>query len=238
MATILTVDDESGIRDFLADTLVDEGHEVFQAGDGFAALEQLADRPIDLAIVDFRMPGRIDGMELVRRIRAERPETQVILLTAHGSIGMAVEAMRLGAFDFLEKPLAGPDELRRLVRRALNWRAAPRAALAAAPVAPSRDDEPPAPPAPRDITPLGLLVRLSREMKRRHVYNVAATYAAVAFIALQAAELVLPALPVIPSWSYSALVALAAAGFPAALALGWIFDVKVSRTGRARMLNA
>lgn len=233
MATILTVDDESGIREFLADTLTEAGHEVLQAANGRAGLDQLAERPLDLAIVDFRMPGEIDGMELVRRIRAERPETQVILLTAHGTVGMAVEAMRLGAFDFLEKPLAGPEELRRLVTRALNWRGVARPATApstnAADVAAGSAEAP---------GPRGALRRLSEEMKRRHVYNVAATYAAVAFIALQTAELILPVLTMVPAWSYQALVALAIGGFPAALALGWIFDVKVSRTDRARMLHA
>ena len=231
MAVILTVDDESGIREFLADALTEVGHEVEQAGQGSEALERLADRPFDLAIVDFRMPGEIDGISLVRRIRAEWPETQVILLTAHGTIGMAVEAMRLGAFDFLEKPLAGPDELRRLVSRALAWRGAGRAQQAPQPA-----PEPPAVAVEKGAR--GLLVRLGREMRRRHVYNVAATYAAVAFIALQAAELILPVVPMVPGWSYGALVAAVLAGFPAALALGWIFDVKVSRTDRARMLDA
>lgn len=236
MAVILTVDDESGIRDFLADALTEVGHEVEQAGQGAEALERLADRPFDLAIVDFRMPGEIDGISLVRRIRAEWPETQVILLTAHGTIGMAVEAMRLGAFDFLEKPLAGPAELRRLVSRALAWRGATRAQLP--PPAPEPAGEGGGERRGGEGSPPGLLVRLSREMKRRHVYNVAATYAAVAFIALQAAQLILPAFPVIPAWGYEVAVAATLAGFPAALALGWVFDVKVSRTGRARMLDA
>jgi hypothetical protein len=60
----------------------------------------------------------------------------------------------------------------------------------------------------------------------------------VAFIALQAAELILPAVPLVPAWGYTALVALALTGFPAALVLGWVYDIKVSRTDGSRMLDA
>src|SRR5512141_2590111 len=72
-------------------------------------------------ITDLKMP-RVDGMELVRKARAEQPEMEVIVLTAHGTVATAVEAMRLGAFDYLGKPLSGPDELRLVVARALERR--------------------------------------------------------------------------------------------------------------------
>jgi two-component system response regulator AtoC len=72
-------------------------------------------------ITDLKMPG-LDGMSLLRKMRAEQPEVEVIVMTAHGSVDNAVEAMKLGAFEFLQKPLSGPDELRLLVQRALEHR--------------------------------------------------------------------------------------------------------------------
>jgi two-component system response regulator AtoC len=68
-------------------------------------------------LTDLRMPG-MDGMALLRRVREAQPETEVIVITAHGKVDSAVEAMRLGAFDYLQKPLGSPAELRLLVRRA------------------------------------------------------------------------------------------------------------------------
>ena len=229
MATILVVDDEAGIRDFLADVLSDAGHDLAQAADGLEAIEQLSDRPFDLVFVDLNMPGGMGGLDVLRRARAEWPETQFVVLTAHGTVDTAVEAMRLGAFDFLQKPIAGPDELRRLVARALNWRATHLArqrdantTTAPAAASPSRESRRhSAAPVPAGRS---MIARFLWELKRRHVYNVSATYAAIAFIALQSAELVLPALPV-PAWSYTMLVALVIGGFPVAIVLGWVYDL-------------
>jgi two-component system, NtrC family, response regulator AtoC len=122
MAHILIVDDEEGIREFLAGALEDDGHHTTQAADGLAALHQLHSRSFDLLLTDLRMPGALDGMDLVRKARAELPEMEVIVLTAHGTVDVAVEAMKLGAFDFLQKPLESPSELRLLVHRALERR--------------------------------------------------------------------------------------------------------------------
>ena len=125
--------------------------------------------------------------------------------------------MRIGAFDFIEKPISSPDALRRLVARALNWRSEP---------APARVVETTiAEPAPV-ITkgPLAAVGAFLWQLKRRFVYNVAATYAAVGFITLQAVELILPVLPV-PGWFYPALVGVVIAGFPVALAAAWVYDV-------------
>ncbi len=72
-------------------------------------------------ITDFKMPG-LDGMSLLRKARAESPETEVVVLTAHGTVAGAVEAMKLGAFDYLDKPLSGPDELRLVASRAMERR--------------------------------------------------------------------------------------------------------------------
>ena len=122
MAQILVVDDEPGIRDFIAEALEDEGHVVTREGDAMAAMARLRARAFDLMLTDLRMPGVLNGMDLLRSARAETPEMEVIVLTAHGSVELAVEAMKLGAFDFLQKPVSGPAELRMLVARALERR--------------------------------------------------------------------------------------------------------------------
>jgi two-component system response regulator FlrC len=122
MAKILIVDDEAGIREFLADALGDEGHETATAADGMAALAELHARAFDLMITDLRMPGALDGIDLLRKAKTDQPEMEVIVLTAHGTVDTAVEAMKLGAFDYLQKPVSSPSELRLLVSRALEHR--------------------------------------------------------------------------------------------------------------------
>jgi CheY-like chemotaxis protein len=227
MARVLSVDDEEGIREFVAEVLREAGHDVAQAADAGEALGALEDGPFDLMLVDLKMPGELSGMDVLRRARAEWPDMQVIVLTAHGSVSAAVDALKLGAFDFLEKPIASPAELRRLAARALNWRATPksqRTAVAPAEIAIERRSG-------ACDGARGGLRGLLWQLKRRHVYNAAATYAAGGFIVLQGAELLLPALPV-PGWSYTALAGAVIAGFPVALMLGWIYDI--SATGLRR----
>lgn len=119
MSRILIVDDEDGVREFMAEVLEDEGYEVDQARDGAEALTKLEAAAYQLLLSDLKMP-RMGGMELVRRIRGEQPELEVIVLTAHGSVADAVDAMKLGIFDFLQKPLESPTQLRLLVARALE----------------------------------------------------------------------------------------------------------------------
>ena len=121
MARILVADDEEGIRSFLAEALERDGHEVEQAEDGAVALARLQRQSFDVLLTDLQMP-EMDGMTLLTRVREETPETEVIVLTAHGSVSKAVEAMRKGAYDFLEKPVDGPAELRLLVNRAVERR--------------------------------------------------------------------------------------------------------------------
>ena len=121
MARILIADDEAGLREFLGDTLRLDAHEVVEANDGRDAARHLDERGFDLVITDLRMP-HMDGLSLLRKIRAEQPEVEVIVLTAHGSVDSAVEAMKLGAFDYLEKPIGSPDQLRLLATRALERR--------------------------------------------------------------------------------------------------------------------
>jgi two-component system response regulator AtoC len=121
MAHVLVVDDEEGLRTFLGETLELDSHEVSQAADGRQAIDLLETRGYDLVISDLKMP-HVDGMELLRWLRAEQPEVELVLLTAHGDVRTAVEAMRLGAFDFLQKPIGSPAELRLVARRALERR--------------------------------------------------------------------------------------------------------------------
>jgi len=118
-ARLLVVDDEEGVRTFLADALTDAGHAVAQASDGEAALAMLGKTAFHLVLTDLRMPG-VDGMALLQTIRRESPDTEVIVLTAHGSIENAVEAMKHGAFDYLQKPISSPAALRLTVARALE----------------------------------------------------------------------------------------------------------------------
>ncbi|MFT7623971.1 MAG: two-component system response regulator AtoC [Myxococcota bacterium] len=132
MARILVVDDEEGIREFVADALEMDGHRCTTAPDGRAAADRLDRQAFDLLLTDLKMPG-MDGLELLRKVKADQPDVEVIVLTAHGTVDVAVDAMKLGAFDFLQKPISGPGELRLLVKRALERRdlvlAGERAAL-------------------------------------------------------------------------------------------------------------
>ena len=121
MARILVADDEPGLREFISDSLELDDHTVVPAKDGREAARLLDERGFDLVLTDLKMPG-LDGMGLLRKVRAEQPEVEVIMMTAHGTVDNAVEAMKLGAFEYLQKPISGPDELRLLVGRALERR--------------------------------------------------------------------------------------------------------------------
>src|SRR5438128_1242375 len=135
--TILVVDDEENIRHTLRGVLADEGFEVLEAPDGRRALELLKHVAPRLAIVDVWMP-EMDGIELVERMRNQAPGVPIIVVSGHGTIETAVRVIRLGAFDFLEKPFP-LDALLSVVGRALgtNAAAAETAAPAAAGAAPS-----------------------------------------------------------------------------------------------------
>ncbi len=119
MARILVVDDEDSLREFLVEALEGAGHEVLEADGGAAALERLATANVQLVITDLKMPG-VDGMEVVRHVRADHPDVEIVVLTAHATVDSAVEGMKLGVFDYLQKPLSGPAELRLLAERALE----------------------------------------------------------------------------------------------------------------------
>ena len=122
MTRVLVADDEEGIRSFVAESLELEGHEVLQAADGASALAMLEAAAFDVLVTDLKMPG-LDGMELVRRLRASQPDLAIVVLTAHGTVEVAVEAMKLGARDFIEKPISSLAQLRLVVARAAEHRA-------------------------------------------------------------------------------------------------------------------
>ena len=131
--TILVVDDEANIRHTLRGVLSDEGYDVVEAQDGRRALEVLERQVPKLAIVDIWMP-EMDGIELVSRMRQQAPELPVIVISGHGTIDTAVRVIRMGAFDFLEKPFQ-LDALLRVVDRALGGTAErPAVAMGASPM--------------------------------------------------------------------------------------------------------
>jgi two-component system nitrogen regulation response regulator NtrX len=105
MSSILIVDDEAGVRASLGGVLRDEGYAVDAVDSGEACLEQVGRRPYDVLLLDIWLPG-IDGLTTLARLRERHVETQVIMISGHGSVESAVRATKLGAFDFIEKPLS------------------------------------------------------------------------------------------------------------------------------------
>lgn len=118
--TLLIIDDEKNIREGLAANFELEGYNVKLAENGKQGLDLISKGDIDLVITDLRMPG-ITGEEVLRKVSSESPGIPVIVLTGHGSIDSAVDAMRNGAYDFLTKPL-NLDRLTLIVKRALSTR--------------------------------------------------------------------------------------------------------------------
>ena len=119
--SILLADDEEKILKTLGRALRDDGHEVTTAANGREATRWLNDRAFDLLVIDFLMPDRT-GLDVIRELAASTPEAErpaIVMMTAHGSIESAVEAMKLGASDYLQKPFE-VDELLVLARRALE----------------------------------------------------------------------------------------------------------------------
>ena len=120
MRKILVAEDERNLREGIAEAFRDAGHEVVEAADGEQALEEVRAQLFDLVITDYRMPG-MDGLELVRRIRMVNDQVAVIMITAYGTVEGAVEAMRLGAYDYIQKPFQ-LEELELKAERALEHR--------------------------------------------------------------------------------------------------------------------
>jgi two-component system nitrogen regulation response regulator NtrX len=120
-AHILIIDDEARIRSSLAGILADEGYETSMAADGEAALSKIqSDPPPDLVLSDIWMP-KLDGLELLKKIREADLDVPVIMISGHGNIETAVKAIKMGAFDFLEKPLS-LEKTVLIVKHALDQR--------------------------------------------------------------------------------------------------------------------
>ena len=116
--TILVADDEALARQGIAELLQEEGYLVYQAADGTAALQMLDEVDVDVVLTDLRMPGA-DGLAVLRKVRDVCPQTMVMLMTAYASVETVVEALRLGAQDYLIKPILLDDVLHK-VRRLLD----------------------------------------------------------------------------------------------------------------------
>ena len=115
---VLIVDDEKNIRLTLSQALETLELETDTAVNGEEALAKLEKKHFGLILLDLKMPG-MDGMEVLRRVREARPDIKVIIITAHGTIESATEAMKLGAVDFIQKPFA-PKEIRELLTKVLD----------------------------------------------------------------------------------------------------------------------
>ena len=112
-ATILVAEDETGVRESLAEVLRDEGYEVTAVTDGAAAIAALGSQEFDLVLSDIRMPG-VDGLDVLRHAREVAPQALVLLMTAHATVETAVEAIRRGAQDYLLKPILFDDLLHKI----------------------------------------------------------------------------------------------------------------------------
>lgn len=114
---ILVIDDEDIIRTSCSRTLSPEGYEVKAVKSGFDGFKLLEEEQFDLVLTDLKMP-EIDGIEILRRIKGKWPSVEVIIITGYQTVDTAVKAIKLGAFDYLEKPFT-PDGLLSSVAKAL-----------------------------------------------------------------------------------------------------------------------
>ncbi|MBC8457358.1 MAG: sigma-54-dependent Fis family transcriptional regulator [Deltaproteobacteria bacterium] len=111
--TILIVDDEENIRLSLGGLLTEEGYTVLTAANGEDAIQLIKAKDIDMVFLDVRMPG-MNGLEVLKHIRKPKPELRVVMISAFGNTDTVVQAMRLGAYNFIDKPFSKPEELERI----------------------------------------------------------------------------------------------------------------------------
>ena len=120
MPSILIVDDEPGVRSALGGVLRDEGYGVDTADSGEACLQRLAGHTYDVVLLDIWLPG-MDGLATLTRMRERQFDAQVVIISGHGNVESAVRAIKMGAFDFVEKPLSLEKTIL-VVRNALRQR--------------------------------------------------------------------------------------------------------------------
>jgi DNA-binding NtrC family response regulator len=117
MKPILIVDDEPIVRESIRDWLKDAGYEVATAETGEQALEMVQKEDFGVVILDVRLPGRT-GLTVLKELKATKPRIKAIVITAYPTTEMSLEALKLGAVDYLVKPIA-PEDLERLIREAI-----------------------------------------------------------------------------------------------------------------------
>lgn len=115
---ILVVDDEEIVRNSLVDWLQEDGYQAEAAENGFKALEMIREKPWDIAMVDLKMP-KMDGLELMEKAKELSPDMQIIIITAYATVHTAVQAIKMGAYDYLIKP-CDPEEISMLVKRLIE----------------------------------------------------------------------------------------------------------------------
>jgi YesN/AraC family two-component response regulator len=105
MRKLLLIDDEEGVRNILGLSLRNDGYNVLLAGDGRKGLELLKSEQPDIVLTDIKMPG-MDGIEVLKKVKETRPETEVIVITGHGDMNLAIKSLQLDASDFITKPVS------------------------------------------------------------------------------------------------------------------------------------
>ncbi|MBI5188422.1 MAG: response regulator [Nitrospirae bacterium] len=115
---ILVIDDEDIITESCHRALTPEGYEVKMAKNGVDGLKMFENEPFDLVLVDIKMPD-IDGIEVLRKVKEGWPDTEVIMITEYGTVATAVSAIKLGAYDYIEKPFT-PEVLLSSVKKAIG----------------------------------------------------------------------------------------------------------------------
>jgi DNA-binding response OmpR family regulator len=119
---ILVMEDDANVAKGLEMVLNEEGYDVYLAGTGHLALEAFKQKRYDLLVADLKLPD-MDGMEVIRRVKAEKPDTGVVVITGYGTAAIAVEAMKSGAHDFLPKPFT-EEQIKAAIDDALKARTA------------------------------------------------------------------------------------------------------------------
>ncbi|HEX3000682.1 MAG TPA: response regulator, partial [Armatimonadota bacterium] len=120
MSRILVVDDEPLMREFISESLLSHGYEVDTAENGSRAMDLIGGETYDVILTDYKMP-KVSGIDVLRRAHEKLPDAKVVIMTAYGTVENAVEAMKLGAYDYITKPFS-VDEILILVKRAVEFK--------------------------------------------------------------------------------------------------------------------